>query len=175
MSRRTGRKPAITPSYNEIDDEIPYPPALKRTPTKKRTVSAANQTLKEVENGTIPIDSKSSPTSAVKTKKTPSNSQENPGVPDTLKISRENGVAAPTKQSAEKPKGPGGKRQKVEVDENSDGEIEGKKDKKKRKTKEEKESEAMPLAARTAVGSLKKAMYIGAHVSGAGGTLRSVP
>lgn len=40
---------------------------------------------------------------------------------------------------------------------------------KKRKTKEEKEAEAMPLAARTAVSSLKKAMYIGAHVSGAGG------
>lgn len=40
---------------------------------------------------------------------------------------------------------------------------------KKRKTKEEKEAEAMPLAARTAIGALKKAMYIGAHVSGAGG------
>ena len=41
--------------------------------------------------------------------------------------------------------------------------------KKKRKTKEEKEAEAMPLAARTIVGTLKKAMHIGAHVSGAGG------
>ena len=41
--------------------------------------------------------------------------------------------------------------------------------KKKRKTKEEKEAEAMPLAARTAVGSLEKLMHIGAHVSAAGG------
>jgi AP endonuclease-1 len=41
--------------------------------------------------------------------------------------------------------------------------------KKKRKTKEEKEAEAMPLAERTVIGTLKKAMHIGAHVSGAGG------
>ncbi|KAL1870476.1 DNA-(apurinic or apyrimidinic site) lyase [Diaporthe australafricana] len=40
---------------------------------------------------------------------------------------------------------------------------------KKRKTKKDKEAEAMPLAERTTVGSLKRAMYIGAHVSGAGG------
>jgi hypothetical protein len=40
---------------------------------------------------------------------------------------------------------------------------------KKRKTKKDKEAEAMPLAQRTAVSSLKRAMYIGAHVSGAGG------
>lgn len=40
---------------------------------------------------------------------------------------------------------------------------------KKRKTKKDKVDEMPPLAARTAVSSLKKAMYIGAHVSGAGG------
>lgn len=40
---------------------------------------------------------------------------------------------------------------------------------KKRKTKKDKEADAMPLAARTAVSSLKRAMFIGAHVSGAGG------
>lgn len=41
---------------------------------------------------------------------------------------------------------------------------------KKRKTVKGKSSEDMaPLAARTAISSLKKAMYIGAHVSGAGG------
>lgn len=44
-----------------------------------------------------------------------------------------------------------------------------KKTTKKRKTKEEKEGEAMPLAARTVVGTLKNAMHIGAHVSAAGG------
>ena len=40
---------------------------------------------------------------------------------------------------------------------------------KKRKTKEEKENEAMPMAVRTAVESLKHAMHIGAHISAAGG------
>jgi AP endonuclease-1 len=41
---------------------------------------------------------------------------------------------------------------------------------KKRKTKAKDEDNAMPLAERTAVSSLKKAMYIGAHVSAAGGS-----
>lgn len=41
---------------------------------------------------------------------------------------------------------------------------------KKRKTKA-KEEDAMPLAERTAIPSLKKAMYLGAHVSAAGGQL----
>jgi AP endonuclease-1 len=40
---------------------------------------------------------------------------------------------------------------------------------KKRKTKAKEEENGMPLAERTAVASLKKAMYIGAHVSAAGG------
>lgn len=40
---------------------------------------------------------------------------------------------------------------------------------KKRKTKAAKEDEKMPLAARTVIASMKRAMYIGAHVSGAGG------
>ncbi|CAM1507349.1 Fc.00g069900.m01.CDS01 [Cosmosporella sp. VM-42] len=44
---------------------------------------------------------------------------------------------------------------------------------KKRKTKA-KEEDSMPLAERTAVTSLKNAMYIGAHVSGAGGVQNSV-
>jgi AP endonuclease-1 len=60
-------------------------------------------------------------------------------------------------------------KRKAKEDE-GDGEEDGKgKTKKKRKTKEEKEAEAMPLAVRTAIGSLKKAIYIGAHVSAAGG------
>lgn len=52
---------------------------------------------------------------------------------------------------------------------------------KKRKTAKSKEEDAMPLADRTAVSSLKKAMYIGAHVSAAGGkslyfsVLRALP
>ncbi|KAG9241638.1 DNA lyase [Calycina marina] len=49
-----------------------------------------------------------------------------------------------------------------------------KKQPKKRKTKEEKETESMPLATRTAVETLKKAMHLGAHVSGAGGVHSSI-
>lgn len=40
---------------------------------------------------------------------------------------------------------------------------------KKQRTKKAKEEDNMPLAERTAVTSLKRGMYIGAHVSGAGG------
>lgn len=40
---------------------------------------------------------------------------------------------------------------------------------KKRKSKAKTEDSAMPLMDRTAVSSLKKTMYIGAHVSAAGG------
>ena len=56
-----------------------------------------------------------------------------------------------------------------------DDEAGEKKVTKKRKTREEKEAEAMPLAARTVVEGLKKTMYIGAHVSGAGGMLPACP
>ena len=43
---------------------------------------------------------------------------------------------------------------------------------KKRKTKgKDKDEDAMPLAERTAIAALKKPMYIGAHVSAAGGRI----
>ncbi|KAI9171920.1 Diacylglycerol O-acyltransferase 2A [Paramyrothecium foliicola] len=44
----------------------------------------------------------------------------------------------------------------------------------KKRKKKEKAEDAMPLAERTAVSSLKKAMYIGAHVSAAGGVQNAV-
>jgi AP endonuclease-1 len=60
-------------------------------------------------------------------------------------------------------------KRKAKTEEEDDDDTEEKKVPKKRKTKEEKEAEAMPLAARTLIGSLKKAIHIGAHVSSAGG------
>lgn len=45
---------------------------------------------------------------------------------------------------------------------------------KKRKTKEEKEAELIPLAPRTDVSTLKRKMFIGAHISGAGGVQNAV-
>jgi len=71
--------------------------------------------------------------------------------------------------------------------EDDDGEVEAAEDKvkkpalKKRKTtnkttskSKKTEDSSMPLATRTAVHSLKRAMYIGAHVSGAGGVQNSI-
>jgi len=52
-----------------------------------------------------------------------------------------------------------------------DSDVPEEKPSRKRKTKEEKEAEAMPLAARTAIGSK---MVIGAHVSSAGGLHNAV-
>jgi hypothetical protein len=60
-----------------------------------------------------------------------------------------------------------GKRKVEEEEVEEQGDT--KKVKRKRKTQEEKEAEAMPLAARTSIQTLQRAMYIGAHVSGAGG------
>jgi AP endonuclease-1 len=66
------------------------------------------------------------------------------------------------KASLVRSKMPGAKR-KVEIEEVSETE-----DKKVKKQKT-KESESLPLATRTPIQALKRAMYIGAHVSGAGG------
>lgn len=76
-----------------------------------------------------------------------------------------------TPASAGKSKG----RKKAKVEKTDEGESQGNGDeskptKRKRKTKEEKEAEAMPLAART----VGHKMYIGAHVSSAGGVHNAV-
>ncbi|KAF7885313.1 uncharacterized protein EAF01_011378 [Botrytis porri] len=66
-------------------------------------------------------------------------------------------------------------KRKLKQDEDKDEEDkEEKKVTKKRKTKEEKEAETMPLVERTLVSTLKRAVHIGAHVSGAGGVQNSV-
>lgn len=61
------------------------------------------------------------------------------------------------------------KRKAKTEDGDEDEDAHDKKTPKKRKTKGEKEAEAMPLAVRTVIATLKHAMHIGAHVSGAGG------
>jgi AP endonuclease 1 len=87
-----------------------------------------------------------------------------------IKIKSVKAKAVLEEEKAPKPKKASAKRKpKAEDDDEEDDEGE-KKVTKKRKTKEEKEAENMPLAPRTAIGTLKKAMHIGAHVSGAGGS-----
>lgn len=59
--------------------------------------------------------------------------------------------------------------------EEGDEDVKEKSTVKKRKTKQEKENEAVPLAMRTEVSTLKRALYIGAHVSASGGNLARTP
>jgi AP endonuclease-1 len=88
------------------------------------------------------------------------------------KVNRVKAEAILEEEKAAKPKKAPAKRKSKATEEDEDGDSDAgvKKVTKKRKTKEEKEAEAMPLAARTVIGGLKKAMHIGAHVSAAGGT-----
>lgn len=80
-----------------------------------------------------------------------------------------NGAAKPKKTEKPTPRKSAPKR-KAEPDNNEeDPEKATKAAPKKRKTAKAKEEDAMPLAERTAIPSLGKAMYIGAHVSAAGG------
>ena len=79
-----------------------------------------------------------------------------------------NSVKPKTVVDPKQKKSPAKRKAKTEDDE-EEGNTDNKKAPNKRKTKEEKEAEAMPLAIRTLIGGLKKAMHIGAHVSGAGG------
>lgn len=73
---------------------------------------------------------------------------------------------------AKKEKPPAGPKRKAKSEE-EEGEGDEAKPSKKRKTKEEKAAEAMPAAERTVVGTLRKPMYIGAHVSAAKGMITS--
>ncbi|KPM39990.1 hypothetical protein AK830_g6582 [Neonectria ditissima] len=64
-------------------------------------------------------------------------------------------------------------KRKAEPEPEEEAPVQATKVAKKRKTKA-KDEDAMPLADRTAVSSLKKTMYLGAHVSAAGGVQNSV-
>ena len=126
----------------------------KRTPAKKRTAKAGKN-LEKTGDG-----------EEVTSKKTPKKRKAKVESPD--QDDREDDVVeAPEKKAAKRK----AKAESEDDEQTVDGDV--KKPKKKRKTKEEKEAEDMPLAARTAVQSLKRALYIGAHVSGAGGMYNS--
>ncbi|KAG4425888.1 hypothetical protein IFR04_001095 [Cadophora malorum] len=164
MSRRSSRKtenisletePSVAPSATpkkgrkivKVETtEVVAQNAKPSTKTAKRTVKAEVQSDQEAnEEGPSPA----------KAKKT--------------KVKAETVV----EEKAARPKKVA-KRKVKDEDEDEDGDQDANKTKKKRKTKEEKEAETMPLAARTTVTSLKSAMHIGAHVSGAGGVQNSI-
>jgi len=93
------------------------------------------------------------------------------------KKSRANSKTKPKQEDVESeeapltPKKPAKGKRKAKVEEEVDGDIEEKKTKKKRKTKEDKEEAAVPLASRTDVSTLKRKIFVGAHVSASGGML----
>ncbi|GKT41973.1 DNA-(apurinic or apyrimidinic site) lyase 1 [Colletotrichum spaethianum] len=106
-------------------------------------------------------------------------------VEETTTTTKTNGTkstaVAATKSKTTITKKPSTKRKAASDDEHescgSCAEEEEEKPAKKRKTAAKgkaKKEDDMPLADRTAVSSLKKAMYIGAHVSGAGGVQNSI-
>jgi len=163
MSRRTSRKI----DYNESDGETSEA-AISPVRTPKKAHKAVKVETAEV----VTKIEKSIPVKSLKKVK----AEVEVGGENTTEI-----VKSPAKVKANKAKAtvqgevtpkpkktPVKRKAKAEDDEDGEG-ADDPKAKKKRKTKEEKEAEAMPLAERTAIGALKKAMYIGAHVSGAGG------
>jgi AP endonuclease-1 len=177
MSRRSSRKVNTVPSYAEVD-EIP-----KQTATEKVEKRSPNRKAhRPIDEDQIGITTESVTSKAVKIKQTDKAVATVEAVtavkveksPRKRKIKKEADASDGDIQkpiplgSAESTKKAKAKR-KAEAGEEAGQEPDSKKVKKKRKTREEKEAEAMPLAARTSIQSLKKAMYIGAHVSGAGG------
>lgn len=153
MSRRSSRKSAVA-SYAETPD-------------------------REIEKGVVAIDEEVSEESGVKKRGAKAEVKKETAVA----VNGKTGAAKPSKPAAGKRKAsepddeeaetkPAPKRKiKDEDDEGDEKVVEkpAKKPVKKRKTKEETENDAMPVAARTAVSTLKRKMYFGAHISAAGG------
>lgn len=89
---------------------------------------------------------------------------------DTKGVGDTNGVSKPAKTEKAASKKSAPKRKAEPEDDEKEDAKSAKAAPKKRKTTKQKEEDSMPLADRTPISSLGKAMYIGAHVSAAGGT-----
>jgi AP endonuclease-1 len=157
MSRRSSRKADIEITDIESSENIVDAQKDRKAVKVRKTVITKVET--PAKKPKIEIDSDDEPLV------TPQKSS------PILKINRVKAKAViEAEQNPNPKKAPAKRKVKTEDDEEEEAE---KKAPKKRKTKEEKEAEAMPLAVRTAIGVLKKAMHIGAHVSGAGGKRNS--
>jgi hypothetical protein len=158
MSRRSSRRSTI-PSYTEIPD-------------------------KEIENGLTDGDDAGAEEISSNKAGRKAGVKKESGATANVKVGAGTGdkrKATTTKRKGGDTNGaqaankPAAKRKVKDEDEDEDDEEERviekpeKKVAKKRKTKEDKETDTMPLAARTAIATLKKKMYIGAHISSAGG------
>lgn len=141
-----------------VKKELKAEPAVAETASTPKRNTRARKAKPEESVGELPIKEEEDVTPNKKQSKTKS----------------EEGADAGADQVSTKtaPKGRGRKTAVKEDPESVKGEGKAAEQpaKKKRKTKEEKEAEAMPLAARTAGHKL----YIGAHVSSAGGEFRPI-
>ncbi|OBT78058.1 hypothetical protein VF21_03123 [Pseudogymnoascus sp. 05NY08] len=160
MSRRSSRKSAIA-SYAETPDR-----EIEKTVVEIDDAVTEETSVKKRGGKTAAVVKKESTAAAAANSKTAAAKTSKP--------------VAPRKRKQEAEISPPPTKRKIK-DEDSDDEEEkiiekpAKKPVKKRKTKEEAENDAMPVAARTAVATLKRKMYIGAHISAAGGVQNSLP
>jgi len=173
MSRRSSRKVSHLPSYEEEDDATVTATevVIKATKSPKRgRKSVLEEQILVNEQEVTATDSKTAKHvqvekagSVINVNKSPTKSKVKA---ETIEIENETIL-----QSAPETKTVGNTKRKAKVEDPPNEDRENKKVTKKRKTKEDKDAESMPLATRTPVSALKKAMYIGAHVSAAGGEL----
>ncbi|KAL2060186.1 hypothetical protein VTL71DRAFT_9581 [Oculimacula yallundae] len=164
MSRRSSRKTDSTPLYAESTG------SPSATPKKGRKVVKIDTTETLAPAKPSPKAGKEK----AKAVKADLQSDEEPEKIPTLVKTKTSKVKAEivVEEKAPPPKKAAKRKVKEEDEDNADPEEN--KTKKKRKTKEEKEAETMPIAARTAIRTLKSAMRIGAHVSGAGGVQNAI-
>ncbi|KFY29172.1 hypothetical protein V493_02508, partial [Pseudogymnoascus sp. VKM F-4281 (FW-2241)] len=154
MSRRSSRKSAIA-SYAETEDrEEGGVVAIDEAVSEETTGGAKKRGGKVVKKETVNDEIVGAAKNGKATAK--------------RKIDREAEISPPPKRRIKA-------EEKEEDEEEKIVEKPAKKPAKKRKTKEEAENEAMPVAARTAVETLKRKMYFGAHISAAGGVQNSLP
>lgn len=149
----------LSPAPENLDDGAEALSQEENQPAKKRKTAAKPKSKKvktEVTKEVEAEDSRGPAPSKKRARKVKVEEEEQP-----VEAAGEDGEKPTPKKRQRKTKEV--KQEEAEVDEN--GEVTEKKVKRKRKTKEEKEAEAMPLAART----VGHKLFVGAHVSSAGG------
>ncbi|KAG9237487.1 xylose isomerase-like protein [Amylocarpus encephaloides] len=167
MPRRLSRK---SENMNISEKDVDYIAASTSAPKKGRKAVKVESEAEEVKEH---VESKQPPSARKKAKIEPDSEGE--VVAPARMTNSVKGKRSLETEEAAKPKQASAKRKAKDESGDSDEEAgDDSKTKKKRKTKEEKEAESMPLAARTSISTLRKAMHIGAHVSAAKGVQNSI-
>lgn len=170
----------LSPPPNDLDEDVPTAQPTKKQKTASSTVKS--ETVTENTNDAVVTTQKR--TTRTRKAKTEPNAEEaeeaafsSEEAPKPTPKKRQTKAKVVKKEEAEEadevvkllPKGRARKKSEVKeeepFEEESNAKAVEKPVKKKRKTKEEKEAEAMPLSART----VGHKLFIGAHVSSAGG------